>query len=562
MTVIMFLVISLAMISGVVVPTTNQIKSISDLNKAKQGYIAADSVNEEAFYRLNQGQTLPSSISLPFGNGVTASAQVTDVGSSKQIITTGTNGQTIRYAKSVFSEGAGYSFNYGLQLGNGGITMSNHASIDGNVYSNGNITGSNFAEITGNAVAAAVSDVSPEVTNGTSTPTSGVDLGRTTSGVTEVTQSFLTSTSTPVLRISLNLKKIGSPSNLTVKIMTDSSGSPSNTQKGPDITIPASSVGSTTFGWIDIYPSSQISLNNATTYWIKLISSGTSASNYYNVAKNSNGYADGLIKTKAGNGAWTALTPSGQDIYFEVYTGSASSISGMEIGGSANAFSVSSSNVAGTLYCQTGSSNNKSCDTSQGTPSTLPFAITTANIDDWISDASAGWTLNSSLNLDGNTATTTSGPLKINGSLTLSNNAVLTLKGPLYVTGNINISNFGIIKLDDSHLNRDSFIVVDGSVTTSNSGQFKGSSTDGSYIIVATKTGNFSIGNHGGSVVIVTLAGTADFSNDATAKSVTAYRMIMTNDSTLNYESGLANINFTSGPSGSWTVDSWGEVSQ
>ena len=80
--------------------------------------------------------------------------------------------------------------------------------------------------------------------------------------------------------------------------------------------------------------------------------------------------------------------------------------------------------------------------------------------------------------------------------------------------------------------------------------------------MVATKKDNINIRNHGGSVVLVTLNGTANFTNDATAKAVTAYKMNMFNDSVLNYESGLTNINFTTGPSGSWTVDSWGEVSQ
>lgn len=565
-TTVMFLVISLAVLAGVVMPTSNQIRSVSEQSRAKQGYLAADSVNEEAFYRLNHGYAV-NSVSLPFSNNVSASAQVTDVNSTtKQITTTGTDGETTRSAKSVFSEGEGYSFNYGLQLGNGGITMSNSATINGNVYANGNISGANSAQITGSATAAAVSNTVPEITNGTSTPTSGIDIGRTGTALTEVAQSFVMSTSTPVLRLSVNLKKAGSPTNLTMRIMTNSSGSPSNTQKGPDIIIPASSVGSS-FGWIDVYPSSQISLTSGSTYWLKLVSAGTSASNYYSIATTTNAYSSGLIKTKAGSGSWTAFSPSSQDEYFEIYTGNASSISGMTIGGSANAFSVTGSSVTGNLYCQTGSSNNKSCNTSQALPSTLAFGVTSSNIDDWITDASSGQTLNSSLNLSNHEATTTSGALKINGSLNLSNDAVMTLGGPLYVTGSINLANNAIIRLASSFGSGDSFVVFgDGvgsdAVNTSGSGQFKGSGTSGSYIVVASKAGDFNIANSGGSVVIITLSGTANFSNSATAKSVTAYRMTMANTSSLNYESGLADINFTTGPSGSWSVDSWSEVSQ
>ena len=46
------------------------------------------------------------------------------------------------------------SFNYGVQVGNGGMVMDNNTSIDGNVYSNGTIDGGQNAVITGDAFSA------------------------------------------------------------------------------------------------------------------------------------------------------------------------------------------------------------------------------------------------------------------------------------------------------------------------------------------------------------------------------------------------------------------------
>jgi len=574
MTVLGFLAISLAVISAVVVPTANQIKSVRDLHKAKQGYLAADSVNEEAFYRLNQGQTLPASITLPFSGDISASAEVADVGDTIQVTTTGANGETIRYAKSVFSEGEGASFNYGLQVGNGGLSMKNHTVINGNVYSNGNIVGDDDdVIITGSAVAAAVSNITAEVTNGTTTiPIGGIDLGRT-SAVEEIAQSFLMTTTTPVLRISVNLKKIGAtnPSNLELEIRADSSGNPTGSQQGSDMTISAAIVASS-YGWIDVYPSPSISLNNNQTYWIRLISGDTKASKYYNIATSTGAYANGIIKTKNSDDTWSTPSPSGQDALFEIYTGYSSKIDGVSVGGTASAFTVKDSTVTGNLYCQDDGdggdpddSNNKPCDTSQAPPSTLGFSVSEANIDEWKEMASTGQVYNGNLsmcNSCGYEASTTDKALKVIGTLDLSNDSVLTLGGPLYVTGNLNISNDSIIQLASSYGAGDGIVVVEGTTDTNNAGQFLGSGNSASYIMVATKNGNINIRNHGGSVVLVTLNGTANFTNDATAKAVTAYKMNMFNDSVLNYESGLTNINFTTGPSGSWTVDSWGEVSQ
>ena len=54
--------------------------------------------------------------------------------------------------------------------------------------------------------------------------------------------------------------------------------------------------------------------------------------------------------------------------------------------------------------------------------------------------------------------------------------------------------------------------------------------------------------------------GEIEIDNSAALKEVTANKLKITNSATVTYESGLANNNFFSGPSGSWTVQSWGET--
>ena len=54
--------------------------------------------------------------------------------------------------------------------------------------------------------------------------------------------------------------------------------------------------------------------------------------------------------------------------------------------------------------------------------------------------------------------------------------------------------------------------------------------------------------------------GTIDVSNNGTAKALTGYNVNLNNNAVITYDSGLANANFVSGPSGSWSIYSWKEV--
>lgn len=567
--VFVFLALSLAVIIGISVPISAQVRNSNAVLQTKKSLVAADVLNEEVLYRLNTGNPLPSTIILSLNSG-TSSATISDVGSAKQIIANGVSGSYQRNAKAIYTQGGGLSLTFGLQVGNGGLQMSGGPTIYGGVYANGNIVASGGSTITGNTVAASVYELDTEVenfTSGTTTPTHTQPVGLT-SGVRRVAQSFTVSTSTPVTSFDLFVKKTGAPANATLRIYNNSGTSVGSTQIGGSGSLSASLVNAYTFTWVKVYPLAPISLTPGTVYWVTVEYNGNN-SNYYRFAANDNGYAGGDMKVKNSSGSYFNPTPSTMDMWFKVYMGGLSTISGITIQGFANAGIVNSSTINNALYCQNGTSNNKACDTSQALPSPLPFPISTATIDAWKSSASGG-TVRSSWTISGATATTTSGPMRINGNLTVTAGGSLTLGGPLYVTGTITVSGGAYIALSSSYGAGDEKIIGQY-VRLTGGGQIRGNGTAGNYIIVvadgpdcspACSGSNYSIAASGGtgSVVLIAPNGTIEFIGGTSAKSAVAQRMIMSGGTILNFEAGLTNLSFSTGSSTNWNVESWKEI--
>lgn len=600
-TVIFFLVISLAVIAGVVVPTSNHIKAISGEYKAKQGYIAADTVNEDAYYRLNSGWTLPSTISLPFSSGLLATASVTTAGSDTQVLTTGTNGDTIRYAQTVFRAGDVTAFSYGAQIGTGGLSLTGGGYITGDVYSNGSITSdSSSPYITGSATVANTSVASVNQTNSYTNGTSPVSvIAGQTNASQDVAQSFKVTSTDQLTSIRLYLKKNGSPGNATVRIMPDSSGKPSNSGSLGTGTITASTV-TTSFTYVSI-PISQIpSLTVGTTYWVVIDVPSNSTSNYYTVAATNNTYSDGIAKSgkwssSGGSNTWSAVSPANSDLYFDIYLGGvvntisgASQYNRIRVGTNGSGFAwanqINTSSVGGVAYCQTNtylynlSSATKNCDTTRADAEMLDYPITDDDINTWKAIALAGGTITGNYAVDGGTSVSL-GPKKIVGNLTVTGGSTLSLTGIVWVTGYINLSGGSVIKLASSYGVEDGMIISDGRIIVTGGAYFRGSGTSGSYMVAMTTSqcpttgtcsggeGSNAITIEGGSGSVVGFApyGTMNLAGGAVINSAVAKRIIVDGGSHINYDSGLTNIDFISssgGGGGLWNVDSWTEVSQ
>ncbi len=586
--VIFFLVISVIVLVGMASPVAYQIRNAADFVQSKQGFISSDTLNEEALYRLNKGRTLPATLILGFASG-TSTALVTDINGAKQVISTGISGFFSRVSKSIFSQGDGISINYGIQVGNGGLNMSGGARVVGNVYSNGNIVGSGGPAITGTAVASASAQSEVTVGNTSANPIT-VSVGET-NATQDFAQSFTASTSSPQVLLRLYVKKVGWPANVTVSIRNNSNGKPGNTVLASTVF----SAGQITdnFSWLGSYFNSPVTLVPGTVYWIVFDVSSSAAWAYYQTGVTNNspmlaGDANAKFYTgQLSSGTWTAPN-AGHDAMFELVSGDVSSISGVTVGsggtGDAKAFIVTDSTVAGNLYCQTGTNNNKPCDTTQSSPSPLSFPISAGNIQSWQDSVVTGQTRSSSWSLSSSNNISTSS-IRINGDLTISGDAQLAVNGPLYVSGNVNISaggrlyisgpvyiggnlvlsGAGFIRIHNSVGGASLPVVVQGTVDLGASGALGGNGQAGSYAILVTKsTSNSAVRVSGaaGTVLILAPYGRVTFDGGASAKAVVAHEIYMNGGSTVTYDSGLADIDFSSGPSGAWNVDSWKEISQ
>lgn len=137
----------------------NIFSDLADFNRliqSRKAFNASEAITEDVVYRKVFGTfSIDASESLML-DGVTANA-ITTYDSPSDTFFINSNalvGETIRKSQAEMTVGSGSSFNYGLQAGNGGISLSNSSSIIGNVYSNGFIQGAGSAEIQGDAVSA------------------------------------------------------------------------------------------------------------------------------------------------------------------------------------------------------------------------------------------------------------------------------------------------------------------------------------------------------------------------------------------------------------------------
>ena len=557
--VIFFVFISLTILIGIVNPTIREYRVASDNFTSKQTYFLAESGVEDVIYRLKNNMEVGTSETLVLGTSSTTTV-ITDISSNqKEVVSTGETNSIERKLRVNVSTGVGVSFSYGVQVGVGGFLMDNNSQIVGNVYSNGNISGS--GTITGSASAANSPALEADQTNGIGVPAYDVNFGNANS-TQDFAQSFQVSETGAINKVQLYIKKVGNPSNITVRIVSDSSGKPSITNL-TSATLSASTV-STNYGWVDVPFNSHPQLSSEATYWLVLDAS-TSSTNYYKIGANNNGYANGIDKLGQYNGTWNNTSPLGLDGFFNVYLGGLTGlISGVTVGtgtiGNTYAHTVNNTTIRGTNYCKEGSGNNKTCDTSRDDPVQIAMPISEQNILDWKDAAAIGGTINGNYTL---TENATLGPKKITGNLTVGNGKILTMSGTIWVQGNLLVDNNSIMKLASGYGSSEGVIIVDGTITISNNSTFQGSGATGSYMLAlstSSSTSAINLSNNGGAVALYAANGTINVANNGTAKSLTGYYIHLNNNAVITYDEGLRNANFVSGPSGSWNISKWEET--
>lgn len=572
MMVLFFIILSTTLLIGISYPIANQVKGTSEFLKSKESFNIAESQAENALYRFNKGKNdAPTDINL-FDS--IATAVLTQIGNERNIVVQGNKDIFDRYVKAVFTLGEGISFNYGLQVGDVGLYMDGSAKINGNVYANGDIIGvsgtewSQKNEITGSVIAATLSNPVESLSISSSTASSDIFVFGLENNNQDVAQSFIAATSTAINEIQFYIKKTGNPANANIKIVHDNSGKPGSTIITSGILNSLTVTNS--FAYIPVVMSSSANLITGNTYWIVIDNSSNDDNDFYSLLSYENIYEAGNSKQGRFANNLSDISPNTLDFDMKILVGGDKGIvSGVKVGGDAWANLINNSTVNGNLYCQNGTGNNKVCNTSKTDPVTAPYPISQANIDEWKSQAETGGATTSVT--IGGSDTRTLGHIKINGDLIIDNSGKLYITGPIYVTGNVTVSGSGKVYVDPSLDSASANIISDNLIKIEGSGGIYGSGQPGSYIVLNSLKSCLNYINcslnpaihilgSAGSVVLNAPNGAIKLEGSAQIKAGVSKMLIMDGSTDVNYESGLVDINFTSGPSGSWVKKSWKEV--
>lgn len=248
-----------------------------------------------------------------------------------------------------------------------------------------------------------------------------------------------------------------------------------------------------------------------------------------------------------------------------VVAGNNNRIEGPRVKGNVLAHTCKTSVVEGNLIYVTGGANTCLVQGSVSTQSNYipkqPLPISQQQIDNWKTEAAQGQVISGNLIVT-NDQTKIIGPVKITGSLVLSNSATLKMTGTVYVQGGITISNNSKVVLDSAYGPYSGVLLADGIITIANNSVLSGSGTSGSYVLVLSTSASNSainVANNGNGAIFYTSAGGIILSNNVVVKEVTGYKITLSNNVTIEYESGLVNVFFSAGPGGSWQVTSWKE---
>lgn len=572
--VLFFMFISLSILVGIITPAVREFMISKDNFDSKQAFFIAESGAEDILYRVKNGfdvGTIGIDRTIYLDDSFyQIPTDYIDIGGGRKIITTtGDINSNQRKVSLTLSTATGVSFNYGVLVGQGGIELDGSGTINGNIYANGPITGDSSAIITGTAISANSPSIISDQTNGTGIPALDISFGNN-NATQDIAQSFQVATSSPLNKVQLFIRKISTPSNAIVKIMNDSNGNVGSTEIARG-TLSAATV-TTNYGWVEISFTTNPLLDTSKTYWL-VIDASTSSSKYYVIgATNNNSYSNGISKIGRLGGTWNNTNPAGLDYFFSLFLGGVNgSITGNSgsqwnqlhvgtVSGTAQAHTVNYTNSTGNIYCKSGTGNNKAC-IDQPDPTYVAYPVSEANIEEWKNNSLTGGTYSGNYTVGW--AGATLGPKKIEGNLTVSSGGTLTVTGTLWVTGNIILNGGAVIKLASNYGTNDGVILSNGTITVTGGGHATGSGVSGSYLMLLSLDDTDSamtISGGAGAVIAYAPYGMITISGGASLKEATGYKMLIEGGSSITYESGLTNNNFSSGPSGSWGIDSWKEV--
>lgn len=472
-----------------------------------------------------------------------------------------------RVVKISVSRGVGVAFKYGIQVGEGGLDLGNSNIINGSIYSNGSIIAGNNNEIHGDAFVAGgpLANADQQTDCGGSNCTDYI-FGKSVSGESrlDVVQSFKPTINEVLNKISLKIKKAGSPADVTVRILSDSSGKPNKNGVLATGTLYSSLV-TGEYGWIDVAFTTLPALTADTIYWL-MISTTLSSSNYW-IWQNDlgQGYTRGEPKWsgdwKAGNPTWT---PIQGDLSFKTYMGGAPTVirggsNKMEVSGNVHANTIENLKIGKDAYYQTIINSEVGGTSFPGSADPPPkiFPISDANTAEWKTQAQTGGVSTGDIS----NCVTTLGPKKIEGNVTLNSGCRVTIKSPVWITGTLTLNSNNNLTLDSSYQETSGVIVVDKKVILNSNNHLNGTGVGSSLLMVLTTFDSrtngedaVAVNSNGNTGVYYASTGIIAPGTGNSFKELTAWKIRLINNSTIDYETGLSSSLFTSGPSGTYSL--------
>ncbi len=489
------------------------------------------------------------------------------------------------------------AFQYGVQTGIGGVELENNAYIDGNIYASGSVEGTNGSYINGDAILAP-SDPDTDATSDPSiSPLTTLTVGSSGASDDWLAQSFVPTLTERVFSLDLKLAKANSSTTTTVSayIYSDSGNNPGSDLTGAQlISNPAIATSpSWENGWTTqvFNPSTNPVLVAGTKYWLVLRTSGVHATNNWRYVRSTSDttYPNGTAKLDGDGTSMPApaACASGCDIAFRINVGGIKPTLDLpEVHGDARANIMDGvtitkkayyQNIVGTVKanltdnCAENEAGPNCYDNSADFPA-IDFPISSAQISQMEAQAALGGTTACSPTCTIATGSSI-GPQKYDGKVIL--NGVVTLTGTVWVKGDLTIND--TVVLSTGYGASSGTIVVHdpadntkGKVTTASGAGFHDNGTADTYVMVVAMSTSLDVGSpaflagndfckatlHPNAACVAYVPnGMAVLSNNTDLREITAHTLYLKQNAFVKYETGLASVNFSSGPGGSWIYE-------
>lgn len=495
---------------------------------------------------------------------------VTTLGNNKVIESTGyvpskSNAKAKKVVKVQVSKGTGVAFKYGVQVGEGGLQLGSNNKVVGSVYSNGNITSNNDNEITGDAwIARGTKPTADQATDCEGINCIDYIFGKKVSGEDrlDIAQSFTPITTEKLNKVSIKLKKVGLPPDLVVRILKDDGGKPDKSNVLATGTMKSNLV-TLEYGFVDVTFDSSPNLNANTMYWLMLDTSANSANYWIWQADLAQSYSRGLASRshdwKDKNPNWNSLNV---DLSFRTYVGGINTFidggNNFIARGDVHANTIKNMTIVKSAYYQT-IINSTAAGYFPGSedPSPKSFPISPGNILAWKTEAEKSSIVNGNIS----SCISSLGPAKIVGNVTFDNSCSVIIKSPIWITGNFDLKNNNTLTLSSEYGSYSGVIIVDGITNFGNGNKLQGTSVAPSILMllstydsVLTGITAIKLNNNANSSFLYADRGIIEPGNNNDFKELTAWQIKLSNNTTINYETGLASAFFSSGPSGSYSL--------